>query len=154
MARLHPADKEVLVNHVFDGQYRFYFNRKIVGLTTTPPRVADLALITFSNPRRHPRTATEQGTIFVQHKHVVDEMYDKGYYYILGRFKLWDWWGNPRKHRRAIDELIVERDSMLMSHVARLGHKVHETDFYTIWRIPPVIDTARLALPLTPLRPR
>jgi hypothetical protein len=147
MARLHPPDKEVLVNHVFDGQYRFFFNRKIVGLTTTPPRVADLALISFSNPAKHPRTATEQGTIFVQHKHVVNELYDKGYYYVLGRFKLWNWWGNPRKYRRPIDELMAERDSMLMSHVARLGHKVHETDFYTIWRIPPVIDSLRPVLP-------
>jgi hypothetical protein len=143
LARLSPPDKEVLVNHVFDGQYRYYFNRKIVALALMPPRVTDLALASLSNPMTHPNTATADGAVFVQHKHLLDEMYDKGYYYILGRYHLWWAWGNPRKNRVFIDSLMADRDSTLMVNVAKVGRKVAETDFYTVWRIPAKRDTVR-----------
>ena len=99
LATLSPPGKEVLVNHVFDAQYRYYFNRKIIGLALVPPRVSDIALASLANPVTHPKTATADGAVFVQHKHVVDEMYDKGYYYILGRYRLWGMGETPEKKR-------------------------------------------------------
>ena len=133
---LNNPEKEVLVNHVFDAPYRFYFNRKIVGMTLIPPRFANIALVSFADPVTHPRTADQKGTVFIQHKQVVDQLYDKGYYYILGRFKLWDLWANPRLHREFIDSLVHERDSTLMARVSEVGVKVDETDFYSMWVIP------------------
>jgi hypothetical protein len=130
-------EKEVLVNHVFDAQYRYYFNRKIVSMTLTPPRVADMALLSFANPLTHPRTAAANGAIFIQHKHVVDELYDKGYYYILGRWRLWTLWGNPRSHRQLIDSLIADQDSVLMTRVAKVGTRLQDTPFYSVWLIHP-----------------
>ena len=76
--------------------------------------------------------------MFVQHKHLLDEMYDKGYYYILGRYHLWDMWGNPRKNRAFIDRFEGERDSTLMANVAKIGIKLYDTDFYSLWLIPAV----------------
>jgi hypothetical protein len=137
LATLSPPDKEVLVNHVFDAQYRYYFNRKIVAMALIPPGVADQAFESFANVRTHPRTSTAEGAVFVQHKHIVNEMYDKGYYYILSRYHLWPAWGNPRSHRAFIDGLMIERDSTLMAKVAKVGTKLYETDYYSIWRIPP-----------------
>lgn len=137
------ADKEVLVNHVFDAQYRFYFNRKIVGLTLIPPTRADEALLSFANPVTHPRTSFGDGAIFVQHKQVVDELYDKGYYYILGRYRLWDLWANPRIHRQFVDSLMRDRDSTLMAKVSGVGVKLYETPFYSIWRIPSPVKVFR-----------
>jgi hypothetical protein len=141
LATLSPPGKEILVNHVFDAQYRYYFNRKIIGLVLIPPRVSDIALASLANPATHPKTATADGAVFVQHKHVVAEMYDKGFYYILGRYHLWWFWGNPRKHRVFIDSMMTDRDSTLMANVAKVGRKVSETDFYSVWRIPATRDT-------------
>jgi hypothetical protein len=132
-----PADKQILVNHNFDGLYRNYFGRKIYGLTLVPPRVADHGLVSLSDPAVHPEIATAQGALFVQHKRVVDELYDKGYYYIFARYRLWDWWGNPRKYHAQIDSMMRDRDSTLMAHIQRMGRKLDETDAYVLWRIPP-----------------
>ena len=142
---LSPRVKEVLVNHGFDAQYRYYFNRKIVGMTLIPPRVSDQALISFANPGTHPRTADRNGTIFIQHKQVVDQLYDKGYYYVLGRYHLWNWWGNPRKNRSFIDQFVRDRDSTLMANVAKVGFKVYDDPYYSIWRIPPQPDSVKAA---------
>jgi hypothetical protein len=132
-----PPDKQILVNHNFDGLYRNYFDRKIYGLTLVPPRVADHGLVSLSDPVAHPEIATARGALFVQHKRVVEELYDKGYYYIFARYRLWDWWGNPRKYRTEIDSMMRDRDSTLMVHVRRMGLKLYETDAYVLWRIPP-----------------
>jgi hypothetical protein len=134
---LSPPGKEVLVNHVFDAPYRYYFNRKIYGMMLIPPRVADQALTSLANPATHPELATADGAVFVQHKHLKDELYDKGYYYLFARYQLWRLWANPRKNRAEIDRMVIERDSTLMARVAKVGQKVYETDFYALWRIPP-----------------
>ena len=52
-------------------------------------------------------------------------------------YKLWELWGNPRKNRKLIDGIIRERDSTLMSNVAKMGEKLYDNDFYTLWRIKP-----------------
>jgi len=129
--------QQILINHVFDAPYRYYFNRNTIAAALFPPRVADVGLESFADLRRHPRSAGPEGAIFVQHKHVKDELYDKGYYYIFGRLRLWALWANPEKHRGLVDEMIVERDSTLMAHVERLGHKLYDAPAYAIWRIPP-----------------
>jgi hypothetical protein len=129
--------QELLTNHVFDATYRYYFNRNIVATTLFPPRVADVGLESYADMRQHPEAASAAGAIFVQHKHLKDELYDKGYYYIFSRLRLWELWGNPGKHREFVDSMIVERDSVLMAHVARMGHKLYDAPTYAIWRIPP-----------------
>ena len=129
--------QQLLINHVFDAAYRYYFNRNTLAAALFPPRVADVGLESYADVRRHPRSAGPEGAIFVQHKQVKDELYDKGYYYILGRLRLWTLWGNPEKHREFVDELITERDSTLMAHVTRLGVKLYDAPTYAIWRIHP-----------------
>jgi len=129
--------QQLLINHVFDAAYRYYFNRNTLAAALFPPRVADVGLESYADVRRHPRSAGPEGAIFVQHKQVKDELYDKGYYYILGRLRLWTLWGNPEKHREFVDELITERDSTLMAHVNRLGVKLYDAPTYAIWRILP-----------------
>ena len=129
--------QQVLINHVFDAPYRYYFNRNTVAVALFPPRVANVGLESYADARRHWRSAGPDGAIFVQHKHVKDELYDKGYYYIFGRLRLWALWANPEKHRELVDEMIVERDSTLMAHVARMGRKLYDAPDYAIWRIQP-----------------
>jgi hypothetical protein len=129
--------QQLLINHVFDAAYRYYFNRNTVAVVLFPPRVANIALASFADGRQHPRSGGPDGAIFVQHKHIQDELYDKGYYYILGRSGLWELWGNPEKHREVVDQLIAERDSTIMSYVSRMGRKLYDTPDYAIWRILP-----------------
>jgi hypothetical protein len=129
--------QQLLINHVFDAPYRYYFNRNTLAAVLFPPRVADVGLESYADIRRHPRSAGPEGAIFVQHKHVKDELYDKGYYYIFSRLRLWALWGNPEKHRELVDEMIEERDSTLMAHVTRMGQKLYDAPTYAIWRIPP-----------------
>jgi hypothetical protein len=129
--------QQVLINHVFDAAYRYYFNRNTVAIVLFPPGVSDIALASFADGKQHPRTGGPDGAIFVQHKHITDELYDKGYYYIFGRYRLWTLWGNPEKYRDVVDQLIAERDSTIMANVSRMGTKLYDTQDYAIWRIPP-----------------
>jgi hypothetical protein len=130
-------DQTLIINHIFDSAYRFYFRRKVLNVVLMPPAAVDGAFRNLANPRLHPETATDQGAVFVQHKHVVDELYDKGYYYIFANQRLWDAWGNPRAYRRFIDSLMTDRDSTLMARVGKLGHRLYDDEFYSIWRIDP-----------------
>jgi hypothetical protein len=129
--------QQLLINHVFDAAYRYYFNRNTVAVVLFPPRVSNVALASFADGQQHPRSAGLDGAIFVQHKHIRDELYDKGYYYILGRAGLWEWWGNPEQHREVIDQLISERDSTIMAYVSQMGRKLYDTPDYAIWRVLP-----------------
>ncbi|MDB4876290.1 MAG: hypothetical protein JWM41_2736 [Gemmatimonadetes bacterium] len=129
--------QRLLINNVSDPLYRYYFDRQTVQLILNPPGVVEIAIASHSNPLTHPRSGTPEGAIFVQHKNLKDEMFDKGYYYILGRYRLWKLWGNPPKYRDVIDTLMIERDSVLMSKVARVGHKLYETNRYVVWRVKP-----------------
>jgi hypothetical protein len=129
-------DQPVLVNHTFDAAYRYYFHRNSNATILIPPRIADLALASYADPVKHARFAGAKGAIFVEHKHVVDELYDKGFYYMLARYQLWPLWGNPPQYHDAINQLIAERDSILVSKVAAVGTKLYETDYYVIWRVP------------------
>ncbi|HEY4216957.1 MAG TPA: glycosyltransferase family 39 protein [Gemmatimonadaceae bacterium] len=133
--------QHILVNHTFDAPYRYYFHRNTNTMILIPPGVADIALESMANPRTHPLSGTPTGAIFVEHKHLTDEMYDKSYYYILGRYGFWRFWGNPEQYRAPIDTLIAERDSVLMSKVAAVGQKLYDTDDYSIWRIRPPVDS-------------
>ena len=40
-------------------------------------------------------SAPPQRTVFVQHKRLADELFDKGYYYLFARYRLWELWANP-----------------------------------------------------------
>ena len=130
-----PPNQELLVNHVFDAPYRYYMNRMVVSVTLIPPGVAELGLVSFAEPARHPETATQQGAILVQHKRVENQLYDKGYYYLFAKLRMWDAWGNPRAYRRFVDSLVADRDSTLMSRAALVGRKLYDDEFYSIWRI-------------------
>jgi hypothetical protein len=134
--------EQILVNHVFDSPYRYYFNRRIVALILFPPDIAQRVIAADANPATHPQSATSAGAIFVQHKRLTEQLFDKGYYYILGRSRLWTLWGNPVKYRAVIDSLVNERDSALTANVARVGRKLYETDAYVVWRIKPSVVTS------------
>jgi hypothetical protein len=129
--------QRVLVNHVFDGFYRYYFNRSTVALIATPPSRMSGALAYYTDPARSP-SATAQGAVFVQHKHLADEMFDKGYYYVIARYRLWQLWANPGPYRPLIDSLVNERDAQLAAAVAARGRKLYETPYYTLWHLDPV----------------
>jgi ADP-heptose:LPS heptosyltransferase len=133
--------QQIMVDHVFDAQYRYYFQRHTVALILNPPGRVELVLASRSDPTTHPRSADARGGIFVQHKHVIDQLYDKGYYYILGRYGLWRMWANPERYRAEIDALVAQRDSTLVAKVASMGSKLYETDDYVVWRIRPPIPT-------------
>ncbi len=127
--------QQILTNHIFNTTYRYYFDRNASAMILVAPSALDATLAAVTDPRIEPRSGTPEGSIFVQHKHVSDELFDKGYYYLLGRYGLWTYWGNPTKYRREIDALVALRDSALMEHVSRLGTKLYDTDDYAIWRI-------------------
>jgi hypothetical protein len=139
-ARLDSASapgQHILVNHTFDAPYRYYFRRNTNSMILIPPGVTDIALQSMADPQTHPASGTVTGAIFVEHKHLTDEMYDKSYYYILGRYGLWWMWGNPERYHAPIDRLIAERDSVLMSKVAQVGEELYDARDYSIWRIRP-----------------
>lgn len=134
---LEGPGQQVLFNTVFDAAYRYYFNRNTVALILFPPGPSNIVLATYSDEKQRPRAAGPNGTVYVHHNHLTDELYDKGYYYIFGRYGLWRLWGNPEKYRKAVDEIIAQRDSIIMANVQRMGTKVVETPDYSIWKIPP-----------------
>lgn len=131
----------ILVNHMFDGPYHYYFDRNVVLLMLNPAERMDAALSYYTDPKRA-RVAPPSGAIFVQDKHVENELFDKGFYYILAKQGAWDAWGNPDRYHQAIDALVAERDSALVATVARRGTKLYETDAYVVWRIMPVLHAA------------
>jgi hypothetical protein len=133
--------QHILVNHVFDGAYRYYFNRFTIALIATPPSRMPSALAYYTVPGRTP-SATPQGAVFVQHKHLADEMFDKGYYYLIARYRLWQLWANPGEYRPLIDSLVNERDAQLAAAVAARGRKLYETPYYTLWHLDPVGTSA------------
>ncbi len=133
--------QHILVNHVFDGAYRYYFNRFTIALIATPPSRMTSALSYYTDPGRSP-SATAQGAVFVQHKHLADEMFDKGYYYVIARYRLWQLWANPGEYRPLIDSLVNERDAQLEAAIAARGRKLHETPYYTLWHLDPVGTSA------------
>ncbi|HTE47577.1 MAG TPA: glycosyltransferase family 39 protein [Gemmatimonadaceae bacterium] len=140
--------QQILSNHVFDAAYRYYMHKNTIALILFRPNYFAGALKTYSDPAL-PRFAPPTGAIFVQHKHLTDELYDKGYYYILGRAGLWGPWGNPRRYRPELDAFIARRDSELVAQVAQDGDKIIDTPFYAIWRLRhSTPDTA--AVPVSP----
>jgi ADP-heptose:LPS heptosyltransferase len=143
--RVSVPGQRILINHVFDGFYRYYFDRETIPLILTPPRSAQTILAALADPVSHPRSGTTTGTVFVQHKHLTDEMFDNGYYYILARYGLWSMWGNPPKYRPVIDALITERDSTLVSKVGLVGERLYETDDYVLWRLKPTSSVTQVS---------
>jgi 4-amino-4-deoxy-L-arabinose transferase-like glycosyltransferase len=126
----------LLTNHIFDGLYRYYFERNIVLMILNPPARIPSAMAYYTNPR-NVRIVTPDGAIYVQHKHVEDQLFDKGIYYLLADNGAWEAWGNPEKYHGAIDALVTERDSVLTSIVTRRGRRIAETPDYVLWRILP-----------------
>jgi hypothetical protein len=135
--------QQVLANHIFNTTYRYYFDRNANAMILIAPKALDATLAALSDPQVDPRSGTADGAIFVQDKHLSSELFDKGYYYLLGRYGLWTYWGNPPKYRPEIDALVALRDSVLMDHVARIGTKLYDTDDYAIWRIKPAAVSHR-----------
>jgi hypothetical protein len=138
-----PPGRSVLVSHGLDGAYRYYFDRDCYALMSVPPNAMRASITHFSDGSL-PRFMGGSGAMLVQSKHLTDEMYDKNYFYVLARYRLWDALARPREHRRDIEGILGARDRAITSEVARVGEKVHETESYVLWRIPPV-DSARVA---------
>lgn len=128
--------QHVLVNHVFDGAYRYYFNRFTIALIATPPSRMSTALDYYTDPSRS-SAATNRGAVFVEHKHVADEMFDKGYYYVIARYGLWQLWAHPAAYEPLIDSLVNDRSMQLERTVALRGRKLYDTPYYTLWQLPP-----------------
>jgi hypothetical protein len=135
-----PQGQRVYVNHVFDAAYRYYFDRNVFMLIPHESYRVESVIDFFSDPRRSPYPHPE-GMLFVQDKHLKDEVFDKGYYTfrIFGHYGLWGAWANPPAYRRFLDSLVSDRDSMLMVHLARKATKIYESSFYTLWRVNPVV---------------
>ena len=134
-----PRDIEVMINHVFDAPYRYYFERRTMTALFMPRGQEEQTLRYVADSTKEPDRSTGQGAILVQHKHVADELYDKGLYHLLARRRAWTLWGNPRKYRDELREFVGGIDSLLIAGASRSGTKLYETDFYVVWRIyPPV----------------
>jgi hypothetical protein len=133
---LSAPGQYILVNHMWDSAYGYYFDRNTVSMLLQEPSRFNEALSYYTDARRT-HVAPPSGAIFVQHKHLADELYDKGFYYILAQHALWAPWANPDHYHAEIDAFVAARDSALVADVARIGEKIDETDFYTIWRIKP-----------------
>jgi hypothetical protein len=133
---LAPRGRWVLANNLLEGQYRFFFDRNIVPLIVHPFPVMPSVMQYFSDPQ-HPQFAGPEGALFVQHKHLTDEIFDKHYYYVLARNQLWKAWGNPPRYRVLVDGVVAGRDSAMTAVAARVGEKLYENDFYILWRIHP-----------------
>ena len=133
---LAPPGQWLMVNHVFESFYRYYFDRNAVALAVHRPNRIAYTMAYFSDPA-DPRFASARGSVFVQHKQVADAMFDKGYYYLLAADRRWKEWGDPSRHRTFLDLYIAERDSTMGSVARSVGRKIHETDSYVLWSIPP-----------------
>jgi hypothetical protein len=133
---LSAPGQYILVNHMWDSAYGYYFDRNTVLLALNEPEHLDEALAYYTDPRRT-RVAPPTGAIFVQHKHLADELFDKGFYYVLAREGLWQEWANPERYHARINAFINQRDSALVARVARVGRKVYDSDFYALWVIQP-----------------
>lgn len=134
-----PRDVEVLVNHVFDAQYRYYFERRTMPALLIARGAGDRILTHLADSTKDPDRSSGRGAILVQHKHVANELYDKGLYHLLAKVHAWTLWGNPRRYKDEIREFVTSNDSTLIAAAARHGQKLYETDFYVIWRIDPPI---------------
>jgi hypothetical protein len=126
----------LLTNHVFDTFYRYYFNRRTVPSILVPVQLMDTSLAYYATSSGS-GTVTSDGTIFVEHKHLEAQLFDKAYYYLFAAEKRWNWWGNPTRFRSDIDRFVANRDSELVRRVAHMGRKLYETDAYVIWRYKP-----------------
>jgi hypothetical protein len=132
-----PPQTEVLVNNVFDATYRYYFNRRTMTTTLIPPKEAEVTFRWLGDYRKEPNRATPEGAIFVRHKHVADELYDKGYYYIASRYRYWTQYASPRRYHASLDSLVAITDSIIAAGADRAGVKLYDNEYYTIWRILP-----------------
>lgn len=132
-----PRDIEVLVNHVFDAPYRYYFERRTMTTVLMPRGAADQILRHLADSTKDPNRSSGRGAVLVQHLKVADELYDKGLYHMLAKVHAWTLWGNPRQYRDEIRRFVVSNDSVLVAAAARTGRKLYETDYYVLWRIDP-----------------
>jgi hypothetical protein len=133
---LAPRGQRVLTNHNLDAPYRYFFGRRIFAMILTEPFRIDSQVSFISDPRRSPFPSPER-MLFVQHKNVTDEIFDKGYYNVLERYRLWEAWANPPRYRRFLDSLFADRDSQLVARLSRRADKLYESDYYVLWRLKP-----------------
>ena len=70
----------IMVNHMWDSAYGYYFDRNTVLMGINASDRMDEALAYYTDPKRN-RVAPPTGAIFVQHKHLTDELFDKSFYY-------------------------------------------------------------------------
>ena len=135
--KVSPPQTEVLINNVFDATYRDYFNRRTMTTTLIPPKEAEATFRWLGDYRKETNRATPEGAIFVRHKHVADQLYDKGYYYIASRYRYWKQYARPREYRATLDSLVDLTDSIIAAGADRAGVKLYDNEYYTIWRILP-----------------
>ena len=129
----------ILTNHIFDTFYRYYFKRDTASLIIIPSaHQVDLALDLYSSQNSGPEyKGLKGGPVFIEHKHITDQLFDKGCYYLLASERKWNWWGNPVRYRKEIDAFVQKRNSILMAKVAERGTMIHETDDYRVWLLLP-----------------
>lgn len=133
-----PRGERVMTNHMFADAYRYFLDRNIVPLIMHPAPDIPGNITHFSNP-----ATNEFARVVVQHHQMPDEMFDKGYYWVLARYRFWSFLGDPRGHRREIDGILASRDQVITRESARRGTKLYENASVTVWRLPPSAVSAR-----------
>jgi hypothetical protein len=121
-----PAGRMVLTNHDFGGLYRYYFDRKIDGVILQTPDVFIRVLV----------RNTDGPVIFVEHKNIEAQLFDKTHYIIFARFAKWEWFGDPVKYRNIIAQAINLQNEQLMEAVAKVGRRISDHEEYALWLIP------------------
>ena len=143
--RVSTPGQYVVANHVFDGFYHYYFNRNLWEMIVVPPSAMAGLFTRYERQPQQTRTAGPDGVIYVQHKRVADQLFDKSVYPILAQLRLWEPWANPNLYRSVIDQAIRDRDRDATEVVVALhGRKVAETNDYIIWSLPYIAPAATL----------
>ena len=119
-----PHDK-ILINHVFDSFYRYYYTRDTVPMILNERGCAPIEL----------RRNLSAAQIFVEHLDIHKQLFDKAYYYIFAKDQKWQWWGSPSRYRHEIDQYIKELNGELIQCVRNNGELLFETKQFRIWKI-------------------
>ena len=121
-----PPGRVVLTNHDFGGLYRYYLDRPIYGVILLTPEVFTRALVDH----------TDGPVVFVEHKDIEAQLFDKTHYIIFARFNQWEWFGDPVKYRHIIAAEINMQNQLLMEAVGKVGKKISDHEEYALWLIP------------------
>jgi hypothetical protein len=134
--RFVPPGQRILTNLIVDAPYRYYVDRDVVPVMVHEAYRMPMVLDHFADPS-HPEFSGPDGAVLVLHRDVQDALFDKGYYYILAPYRLWNAWGEPQRYRQQIDSIVIVRDKTLLHIAQAVGEKLYESPDFSMWRIPP-----------------